>query len=118
MMPPPLNNRMLSQQEKHRLLVEWNQTVVEFPAAECVHEQFTKQAAQTPEAIAVVSENRSLTYRELDEASNRLARLLISRGVGPEVLVGVAMNRTVDLMVALLGVLKAGGAYIPLDATY
>jgi amino acid adenylation domain-containing protein len=109
---------MLPPQEQHRLLVEWNQTAVEYPAAECVHEQFTKQAVQTPEAIAVTSENRSLTYRELDEASNRLARLLISRGVGPEILVGVAMNRTVDLMVALFGVLKAGGAYIPLDATY
>jgi non-ribosomal peptide synthetase component F len=107
---------MLPQDDRYRVLVEWNQTAVEYPASECVHKQFTtrRRALRT---IALTFD-RSLTYRELDEASNRMARLLIAEGVGREVLVGVAMKRSLDLIVALLAILKAGGAYVPLDPTY
>ena len=100
------------------LTIEWNRTAVDYPASECVQTQFERQAAQIPDEAALVFENDSLTYRELDERSNRLARRLIGMGAGPEVLVGIAMDRSLDLVVALLAIIKAGSAYLPLDPTY
>src|SRR5262249_57148953 len=78
-------------------------------------ELFAVQALKTPDAVAVVFEDRQLTYRELDARSNQVARHLRGRGVGPEVVVGLCLERSLELMVGLIGILKAGGAYLPLD---
>jgi microcystin synthetase protein McyA len=107
----------LSPAEQDRLLT-WNATKRPYPDKQCLHELFEAQAHQSPDAVAVVFEGRQLTYRELDRRANRLAHHLRSLGVGPEVLVGVALERSEVLLVALLAVLKAGGAYVPLDPTY
>jgi non-ribosomal peptide synthetase component F len=99
-------------------LAAWNRTDASYPADECIHELFEAQAARTPEAVAVVCDGRSLTYRELNRRANRLANRLRALGVGPEVLVGLYLERSPDLMVGVLGVRKAGGAYVPLDPAY
>jgi amino acid adenylation domain-containing protein len=111
-------SQILTTEESARLFMEWNGTAVPYPASECVHGQFARQAAQTPHAIALVFENESLTYRDLDERSTRLARHLIGMGAGPEILVGVAMDRSLDLVITLLAILKVGSAYLPLDPAY
>jgi len=102
---------------RHQLLVEWNDTRSANVPVECLHRLFEKQAATTPAAIGVVDAGGQLTYRELNNLANRLAVYLRRVGVGPEVRVGVMLNRSSELLIALLGVLKAGGAYVPLDAT-
>jgi amino acid adenylation domain-containing protein/thioester reductase-like protein len=99
-------------------LAAWNGTDASCPADGCIHEHFEAHAARTPDAVAVVSGSRSLTYRELNRRANRLAKRLRDLGVGPEVLVGLYLERSPDLMVGVLGVLKAGGAYVPLDPAY
>ena len=109
---------MLTPAERHLLLREWNATRVEYPTGLPAHRLFERQAARTPEAVAVAATGGSLTYRELDERSNRLAHHLRGLGVGPDGLVGVCLPRSVELVVGLLGVLKAGGAYLPLDPAY
>jgi amino acid adenylation domain-containing protein len=111
---------LLSLAERHQLLMEWGEAAVELPAlAEvCVHRMFERQAAITPDAIALVDGERRVTYRELDRRSNQLARFLAERGVGPEVRVGLSLERDGGLVVALLAVLKAGGVYLPLDPAY
>ena len=103
--------------ERQRLLTEWNDTGREVPQA-TLPELFQAQVARTPEATAVVFEDTCLSYGELNGRANRLARLLIARGVGPESLVAVVMERSADLVVALLAVVKAGGAYLPVDPGY
>ena len=108
---------LLTQEEQH-LFAEVNNTQTEYPAATRIHELFERQAARTPEAIAVVCDGRKLTYRELNEQANKMARYLRRRGVGPETIVGILMERSLELVVGLLGVLKAGGAYLPLDLNY
>jgi len=97
---------------------EWNRTQAEYPRNRTIAELFAQQAARTPDAIAVVAKDRQLTYRELDEQANRLARRLQALGVGPDTLVGISMSRTCLLNVSLLAILKAGGAYVPLDPSY
>ena len=109
---------VLDESQRHRLLVEWNQTQVEFPREQCVHQLIEDQAARTPQAIAAVFEGQSLSYRELNQRANQLARHLQELGIGPEKTVAVCLDRSLDLIVALLGVLKAGGAYVPLDPGY
>ena len=99
-------------------LLEWNQTDADYPRSSTIADLFAAQAARTPDAVAVIAHGRSLTYRELDEKTNRLARYLQGLGVRPDTLVGVAMGRTELLVTSLLGILKAGGAYVPLDPTY
>ena len=99
-------------------LLEWNRTEADYPRSSTIADLFAAQAARTPDAVAVIAQGRTLTYRELDEAANRLARRLQSLGVKPDTLVGVAMGRSETLVVSLLGILKAGGAYVPLDPTY
>jgi amino acid adenylation domain-containing protein len=108
----------LSAREKHQLLVEWNQTEREYKSEKYVHELFTEQAGQTLEQIALISDGQCMSYGELNRRANQLARYLQGLGVGPEVLVGLCLERSVEMVVALLGVLKAGGAYLPLDSEY
>lgn len=105
-------------EEEQCLFAEVNDTQIEYPAAKCIHELFEEQAARSPEAIAVVCDGRELTYEELNRQANRLARHLRRRGVGPETIVGILMERSLEMVVGLLGVLKAGGAYLPLDLNY
>lgn len=108
---------LLTPQERHHQLVTWNDTAAPVPT-QGVHELFAAQAAATPEAIAAVLGDQCLSYRELDRQANQVARHLRSLGVGPEVLVGVCAQRSLRRLAGILGVLKAGGAYLPLDPAY
>jgi len=109
---------LLSAAERHTVLSEWNQTQADYPQNVCLHTLFANQVQKTPEAIAVVFEDESLTYRELDVCANRLARRLRSFGAGPEVLIGVHLERSLEMVIALYAILKAGAAYVPLDPDY
>jgi natural product biosynthesis luciferase-like monooxygenase protein len=109
---------MLSNEEKHGILLEWNNTSVDFPEHACVHHEFAQQVARTPDAPAVVFEGEEITYRDLEGRANQLAHHLRKLGVSSEVLVGLCVERSIDMVVGLLGIHKAGGAYIPLDPTY
>jgi amino acid adenylation domain-containing protein len=109
---------ILNEAERHQILVEWNDTRVDYPQDKLVHQIFEAQAEKTPDSIAVVFEGESLTYRELNERANQLAHYLQSLGVGPESMVGIAVERSLEMIVGLYSILKAGGAYVPLDPTY
>jgi amino acid adenylation domain-containing protein len=109
---------LLGEVERRRVLEEWNATRVEYPADRCVHELIEAQAAQAPEAIAVSQGDRHLTYAELNEKANQLAHYLCELGVGPDKIVAICLERSLDMVVAQLAVLKAGGAYQPLDPVY
>ena len=108
----------LTEPERRRLLVEWNDTNAHYEQQLCLHELFETQAALTPDAIALISGGEQVSYRELNARANRLAHHLRRLGAGAESLVGVMMERSTSLVVSLLGVLKAGSAYVPLDPTY
>jgi arthrofactin-type cyclic lipopeptide synthetase A len=99
-------------------LLEWNRTEADYPRESTIAELFAEQAARTPDTVALIAKDRQLSYRELDERANKLARHLQELGVRPDTLVGVAMGRTETLIVAMLAILKAGGAYVPLDPGY
>jgi amino acid adenylation domain-containing protein len=105
-------------EEEQRLFAEINNTRTEFPEGKRIHELFEEQASRRPEAIAVIYQGSELTYGELNEQANKLAHQLRRHGVGPETMVGLLMERSFDLLVGILGVLKAGGAYFPLDLNY
>jgi amino acid adenylation domain-containing protein len=109
---------LLTETERHQLLVEWNDTEVESPQDKCIHELFETQVERTPDAVAVVFEDEQLTYRELNVRANQLANYLQQLGVKPEVLVGICVERSLSMIIGLLAILKAGGAYIPLDPSY
>ena len=109
---------ILTDAERQQLLIDWNQTTVDYPKDRCVHELIEEQAQLAPEAVAVVFEDAQLTYRQLNERANQLAYHLQELGVGPNTLVAVCVERSVEMVVGLLGVLKAGGAYLPLDPSY
>ncbi|MGH2708575.1 MAG: AMP-binding protein, partial [Actinomycetota bacterium] len=109
---------LLSEAERHRVLLDYNDTAASYPDDACIHQLFEAQAASSPEALAVVFEEQALTYAALDAQANRLAHHLASLGVGPEMVVGICLERSLDLVVGLLGILKAGGAYLPLDPDY
>jgi amino acid adenylation domain-containing protein len=104
--------------EQRRVLEEWNDTAAERGEELCIHRLFEAQVGQTPGRTAVVSAGRSMTYRELNRRANRLANYLRRLGVGPEVTVGICVERSCEMLVAVLGVLKAGAAYVPLDPSY
>jgi len=106
---------IIGEHEHQQLLVEWNDTAVDYPNELCIHQLFEAQVVRTPDVPAVVFKDSRLSYRELNERSNQVARYLRRHSVGTEVLVGVCLERSVELVVAVLGVLKAGGAYVPLD---
>ncbi len=103
---------------QRQLLAEWNDTQRDYRLDVCLHEWFEAQVARTPDAIAVFFEGESLTYRELNRRANRLAHYLITLGVGPEVLVGIFIERSIEMVVGVYGILKAGGAYVPLDPAF
>jgi amino acid adenylation domain-containing protein len=109
---------LLTGEERQRLLGEWNQTTTEFPEDACLHELFATQVECTPDAVAMVFEDRHLTYRELNRQANRLAHYLLTMGVGPGVPVGLCLPRGLEWIVGMLGIFKAGGVYLPLDPTY
>ncbi len=109
---------LLSEEERRQACVEWNETAKEYPRQKCLHQLFEEQAERTPAAVALSCEGEQVSYRELNERANRLAHHLRSLGVGPEVLVGVCLERSIEMVVAVLGILKAGGAYLPLDPEY
>ena len=108
---------ILTPEERHQMLVEWNDTTHPVPAS-TLPELFEQQVARNPDATAVVFEDTELSYAQLNARANRLTHSLIARGVGPERIVALAMNRSTELVVALLAVLKAGAAYLPLDLDY
>ncbi len=112
------NLPVLTEQEKYQILVEWNNTTVDYPQHLCIHELFAAQVEKTPDNIAVVFDGQKLTYQELNHQANKVAHYLQSLGVGTEVLVGISVERSLEMIVGLLGILKAGAAYLPLDPTY
>ncbi|MHC5599837.1 MAG: amino acid adenylation domain-containing protein, partial [Nostoc sp.] len=111
-------HELLSTQERHQLLLEWNNTQTNYPINQCIHQLFEAQVERTPDAVAVVFEDQQLTYKELNQRANQLAHYLRSLGVKPEVLVGICVERSLSMVIGLLGILKAGGAYVPLDPAY
>ncbi len=104
--------------ERARVLVEWNDTARRYPAGELAHGLFAAQAERTPDAAALVFRGEAVSYAELERRANRLAHALRRRGAGPEARVGVLLERTPEMVAALLAVLKAGGAYVPLDPAH
>ncbi|GAX34041.1 non-ribosomal peptide synthetase [Nodularia sp. NIES-3585] len=108
----------LTEGERHQLLVEWNDTHIPYPDTQSIHELFEEQVEKTPDAVAVVYEDESLTYRELNERANQLAHYLQTLGVKTEVLVGICVERSLAMIIGMLAILKAGGAYVPLDSSY
>src|SRR5207302_6912743 len=108
---------ILTPAERHTILAEWNATTRALPSA-TLPELFAAQVEKSPAAVAAIFEGEELSYGELDARANQLAHHLRSLGVGPEVVVGLCVERSLDLVVGLLGILKAGGAYLPLDPAY
>ncbi|MGL5793707.1 MAG: AMP-binding protein, partial [Waterburya sp.] len=112
------NFSALTEQEQYKILVEWNDTTVDYPKHLCVHQLFEAQVEKTPDNIAVVFNEQKFTYQELNYRANKVAHYLQSLGVGTEVLVGICVERSWEMIVGMLGILKAGGAYVPLDPAY
>jgi microcystin synthetase protein McyA len=109
---------LLDTAKQKQLLYGFNDTSVDYPAHLCVHQVYEQQVERTPEAIALVFEQQQLTYRELDERANQLAQYLQSLGVAPDMIVGVCVDNPLNRVIALLGILKTGGAYLPLNPNY
>jgi amino acid adenylation domain-containing protein len=109
---------LLTENERRQVLVEWNRTEADYPRDKTIHDLFEAQAARTPDAVAVVADNHTLTYRELAFTANQVAHHLQKLGVQAETFVGLCLDRSWNSIAGLLGVLKAGGAYVPLDPTY
>src|SRR3569832_2238691 len=110
--------QQLTPAERHQLLVERNNTQTDYPFDQCIHQLFEAQVEQTPDAVAVVFEDQQLTYQQLNRRANQLAHHLRSLGVGADVLVGICVERSLEMGVGVLGILLAGGAYVPLDPAY
>src|SRR5689334_18214082 len=108
---------LLSEIERQQL-VAWNATQQDYPRDTCVPQLVARQAAATPDAVALTAGDQKLRYGELNRRANQLAHYLQALGVGPNVLVGLCVERSLDMVVGLLGILKAGGAYVPLDPSY
>ncbi len=109
---------LLTPAERQQILVDWNATSADYPRDACIHQLIEAQVARTPDAIAVIADDRHLSYRELNRQANHLAHQLQALGVGPDVLVGLCVERSSTMAIGLLGILKAGGAYLPLDPAY
>lgn len=109
---------LLSENEKRQLFSEWNATSVQYDNTQCIHHLFENIVAKQPQQTAIRFQNQSLTYAELNERANQLATQLMEKGVKPDDLVGVHVNRSLELMIATLGIMKAGAAYVPLDPAF
>jgi amino acid adenylation domain-containing protein/thioester reductase-like protein len=113
-----LDLSLLTKAQLHQLLVEWNDTQADYPNDICIHQWFELQVESTPTKVAVIFEDKQITYQELNYRANQLARYLQTLDVEAEVLVGICLERSLDMVVGLLAILKAGGAYVPLDPAY
>jgi amino acid adenylation domain-containing protein len=112
------NLPLLTQLESKQILIDWNDTTVNYPQDICLHELVEAQVAQTPDAIAVAYEDQQLSYQELNQKANQLAHYLRKQGIKPDQPVGISVERSLEMVIGLLGILKAGGAYVPIDPTY
>ena len=112
------NISLLSATERQQVVVDWNDTAVDYPKTLRLHDLFEAQVEQTPDAVAIQFKDQSLTYAELNQRANQLAHHLQKLGVRPEICVGICIERSLEMIVGLLAILKAGGAYVPLDPTY
>lgn len=113
-----LDLSLLAPTEKEQLLQKWNNTKTNYPQDRCIHQLFEEQVEKTPDKIAVSFENQQLTYQQLNQRANQLARHLQKINIRPETIVGICLERSLDLIIGLLGILKAGGSYVPLDPAY
>ena len=109
---------VLSEQERHQLLVEFNNTAAEYPKDKTIHQIFEEQVLKTPDNIALIFEDETMTYAELNAKANQLARTLRAKGIGPDDVVGLIIDRSFEMIIAIFAVLKAGGAYMPIDPAY
>ncbi|HAO13785.1 MAG TPA: non-ribosomal peptide synthetase [Planktothrix sp. UBA8407] len=109
---------LLMEAEKQQLLVDWNQTESPYPKNKCIHQLFEEQVTKNPDAIAIIYEQESLSYQQLNQKANQLAHYLQSLGVKPDELVGICVERSPLFIIGILGILKAGAAYLPLDSNY
>lgn len=109
---------MLSEKEKHKILYKFNNTYADYPRDKTIHQLFEEQVERTPDNTALVFEDRQMTYRELNEKSNQFARVLRSKGVKPDGIVGIMVHRSFEMIIGILGIIKAGGAYLPIDPEY
>ncbi|TBV11413.1 non-ribosomal peptide synthase/polyketide synthase [Stutzerimonas kirkiae] len=109
---------LLSPEEQQQIVYDWNRTEAQYPSDQCIHQLIEAQAEKTPGAVAVIFGDQELTYQELNRKANQLAHKLRELGVGPDVLVGIAVERSLEMVIGLLAILKAGGAYVPLDPDY
>ncbi len=109
---------LLTEAERHQLLYEWNRARVVYPKGVCLHQWFESRVESAPDNVAVVFEDQSLTYQELNARANQLARYLRRLGVGPDVLVGMYLERSLEMVIGILGILKSGGAYVPMETAY
>ncbi len=109
---------LLTQAERHQLLVEWNDTKAQYPSDKCIHQLFEDQVQRSPDAVALVFQDQQLTYAQLNAKANQLAHYLSGLGVKPDMMVAICVERSLEMVVGLLGILKAGGAYVPLDPEY
>ncbi|BBC27198.1 non-ribosomal peptide synthetase [Pseudanabaena sp. ABRG5-3] len=112
------NLPLLTQLESQQILIDWNDTAVNYPKDTCLHELVEAQVAQTPDAIAVTYEDQQLSYQELNQKANQLAHYLRKQGIKPDQPVGICIERSLEMVIGLLAILKAGGAYVPIDPTY
>jgi amino acid adenylation domain-containing protein len=115
---PIATSSLLTEAERRQILIEWNRTAVSYPRNVCIHHLFEAQAKRAPQAVAVECAGKQLTYGELNRQANQLARFLHKYGIGPEKIVGVCLERSLDMVIGLLAILKSGGAYLPLDPNY
>lgn len=109
---------LLTEVERHKMMVEWNNTYVDYSSDKCIHHLFEDQVEKTPDALAIAFENEQLSYAELNTRANQLARILRKKGVSPGDVVGMLIERSLEVIVGILGILKAGGAYLPIDNHY
>ena len=109
---------ILTQEQRYKLLHEFNDTAVAYPKSWCIHELFERQVQASPSSIALVFEDQTLSYGQLNNKANQVAHYLVEQGVKPDSLVGICVERSLEMVIGLLGILKAGGAYVPLDSTY
>ncbi len=109
---------MLTEEERQQILIDFNNTKTDYPKDKTIHQLFEEQVERTPDNIAVVFEDKQLTYREINERANQLARVLRDKGVVPDSIVGIMIERSFEMIVGIMGILKAGGAYLPIDSEY